>query len=146
MNALTTKYGGQGLVVLGFPSNVFLHQEPAFDGVELLNGVKYVRPGNGFVPNFQMFWKIDVNGAKEHPLYTYLKAQCPPTANTFDPSVLEYSPIRSSDVQWNWETFLVGVDGKVIKRAPPATMPNDLETDIEAALAVKSANDAAVVG
>ena len=51
----------------------YLQQEPGWDGAEILRGVKYVRPGNDFVPNFQMFEKIDVNGDKEHPLYTYLK-------------------------------------------------------------------------
>lgn len=141
MNALNSKYGGKTLadspfVVLGFPSNVFNKQEPGANGTEILNGVRYVRPGNNFVPNFQMFEKIDVNGAKEHPLYTYLKAQCPPTAKSFSPSYLFYSPIKASDVQWNWETFLIGRDGKVIKRAPPPVDPMSLETDIMVALGI----------
>ena len=48
-------------------------QEPGGTGAEILNGIKYVRPGGGYVPQFMMFEKIDVNGDKEHPLYTYLK-------------------------------------------------------------------------
>ena len=52
---------------------VFLQQEPGDNGTEILNGLKYVRPGNGFEPNFEMTEKIDVNGPNEHPLYTYLK-------------------------------------------------------------------------
>ena len=50
-------------------------QEPGGTGAEILNGIKYVRPGGGYVPQFMMFEKIDVNGDKEHPLYTYLKVQ-----------------------------------------------------------------------
>lgn len=52
---------------------MLLQQEPGSNYSEILNGIKYVRPGGGFVPNFQMFKKIDVNGKDEHPLYTYLK-------------------------------------------------------------------------
>jgi len=146
MNALETKYGGQGFAVLGFPSNIFLHQEPGHGATEILNGVKYVRPGGGFVPNFQLFEKIDVNGNKEHPLYTYLKDNCPPTSKEFDPSIRFYTPIKGNDVTWNWETFLVGADGKVIKRTPPATEPSDLEADIEAALAAATSSAPALVG
>jgi len=139
MNALNSKYGDQGFVVLGFPSNIFLHQEPGATAEEILNGVKYVRPGGGFVPNFQLFEKIDVNGDKEHPLYTYLKGQCPPTISTFNADIRFYTPIKSSDVAWNWETFLIGYDGKVVKRAPPPVEPVLLEADIETALAAKAA-------
>ena len=38
-----------------------------------MNTLKYVRPGKGFVPNFPLTAKSDVNGARQHPLYTYLK-------------------------------------------------------------------------
>ncbi|KAK7483742.1 hypothetical protein BaRGS_00024958 [Batillaria attramentaria] len=130
MNALQTKYGDQGLTVLGFPCNQFHYQEPGTEA-EILNGVKYVRPGGGFVPNFQMFAKIDVNGPTEAPLYTYLKSYCLATTTTFTPSVLMYTPIKSSDVMWNWETFLVNKTGKVIARAPPALDPMAWEPKIQ---------------
>jgi len=146
MNALNSKYGSQGFVILGFPCNLFLKQEPGANGTEILNGVQHVRPGNGFVPNFQLFEKIEVNGANEHPLYTYLKAQCPATTTSFKPEILFYSPIRAKDVSWNWETFLIGTDGKVLKRAPPPVDPSQLSDDIEVALAAKAAEDAAIVG
>lgn len=48
-------------------------QEPGANGTEIMNSLKYVRPGNGFVPNFTMLEKVEVNGINEHPLYTYLK-------------------------------------------------------------------------
>lgn len=59
--------------VLGFPSNQFGTQEPGSTPDEIMNGLKYVRPGNGFVPMFKLFEKGDVNGAKENPLFTHLK-------------------------------------------------------------------------
>lgn len=40
---------------------------------EMLNILKYVRPGGGFVPKFPMFSKVEVNGLTEEPLFTYLK-------------------------------------------------------------------------
>jgi len=145
MNALNSKYGSDGLVVLGFPSNIFLYQEPGANGTEILNGVRFVRPGNNFIPNFQLFEKIDVNGAKEFKLYTYLKKHCPPTVTAFNADILFYSPIKASDIEWNWETFLVNREGRVVKRAPPATDPMSLATDIEAALQIDKA-DSVVIG
>jgi len=53
---------------------IYLFQlEPASTADEILNGLKYVRPGNGFEPKFQMCAKCDVNGDYEEPLYTFLK-------------------------------------------------------------------------
>jgi len=142
MNALQTKYGNDSFVVLGFPCTQFHYQEPGTE-VEILNGVKYVRPGGGFVPNFQMFAKIDVNGPVEAPLYTYLKKHCPATTETFNDAYLMYTPIKASDISWNWETFLVGVDGRVVSRAAPPLDPMAWTTDIEAELQYVS-NQAAV--
>ncbi|KAK3602702.1 hypothetical protein CHS0354_017905, partial [Potamilus streckersoni] len=48
-------------------------QEPAFTSEELMNGLKYARPGHGFVPNFNLTKKTEVNGHNEHPLFTYIK-------------------------------------------------------------------------
>lgn len=61
------------LRVLGFPCNQFGHQEPADNATELFNGLKYVRPGSGFVPAFDIMGIGDVNGEKESFVYTYLK-------------------------------------------------------------------------
>lgn len=41
--------------------------------MEVLNGIRYVRPGNNFQPQMKLFRKIDVNGDNEHPLFSYLK-------------------------------------------------------------------------
>lgn len=62
------------MVILGFPSNQFGKQEPG-ENSEILPSLKYVRPGGGFVPNFQLFEKGDVNGEKEQKFYTFLKVR-----------------------------------------------------------------------
>lgn len=58
-----------------------LKQEPSDSAEEILNGIKYVRPGNGFVPKFKLTQRIDVNGPKAHPIYSYLKVSA--IKNTF---------------------------------------------------------------
>lgn len=62
-----------GFSVLAFPCNQFMYQEPGANSKEILNGLKCVRPGNGFQPNFPLFQKIKVNGKNEDPIYTFLK-------------------------------------------------------------------------
>jgi len=129
MNALQSNY--QDLVVLGFPCNQFGMQEPGANGTEIFNGIRYVRPGNGFVPNFQLFQKIDVNGDEEEPLYTFLKKHCPSTRDGFSSAdSLFYSPLKVNDVRWNFEKFLVSRNGKPVKRYDPITHPYVIEADI----------------
>ena len=62
-----------GFSVLAFPCNQFAYQEPGASAREIMNGLKYVRPGAGFEPNFPLFQKIQVNGAQEDPIYTFVK-------------------------------------------------------------------------
>ena len=62
-------------VMLWPDSYSFLQKEPEENGMEILKALKYVRPGDGFVPNFQMFKKAEINGKNEIPLYTYLKVR-----------------------------------------------------------------------
>lgn len=64
-----------GLRIIGFPCNQFGFQEPAENKYELLNGLKYVRPGYGFVPNFPLLERRDVNGEKEDKIYTFFKVR-----------------------------------------------------------------------
>ena len=64
-----------GLRIIGFPCNQFGFQEPAANKYELINGLKYVRPGHGFEPNFPLMEKRDVNGEKEDEIYTFLKVR-----------------------------------------------------------------------
>lgn len=116
---------------MALPCNQFDMQEPGKNS-EILNGLKYVRPGGGFVPNFQVFGKIDVNGAKEHPLYSHLKSVCPYVKlDIGDRSKLFWSDIKVGDITWNFEKFLVGADGVPFKRYDPSVEPEEIVADIE---------------
>lgn len=141
MNALTEKYGENGFMCLGFPSNQFGHQTND-NNDEILNTLKYVRPGNGYEPNFPMFSKVDINGENEHPLFAYMKSQIPvPQGNggeqlMADPKFLIWSPIKRSDVSWNFEKFLVNSNGVPVKRYSRNYPTLDIAKDIEEILPV----------
>lgn len=104
-----------GLVVLGFPCDQFGHQEPGTES-EI---DEFCRVNHGVT--FPMFAKIDVNGADAHPLYTWLRS--------------EKGGVLGDAIKWNFTKFLVGRDGEVIKRYAPQTTPEQIEGDIEKALA-----------
>lgn len=53
--------------------NTYLQEEPGANGTEIMNGLRYVRPGNGFVPAFPLSSKTEVNDLQEHKMFTYLK-------------------------------------------------------------------------
>jgi glutathione peroxidase len=69
-----------------------------------------------------MMSKIDVNGAEAHPLYQWLSAEAP-------------GLLGSKAIKWNFTKFLVGKDGRVLKRYAPQDAPEKLAKDIEAAMA-----------
>lgn len=130
MNALQSQYAD--LEVIGIPCNQFALQEQGRNGTEILNSLKYVRPGDGFEPNFTMLQKTEVNGEKEHPLYTYLKSQCPPADHGFAPvNRLHYSPLAVSDVRWNFEKFLINTQGMPVLRYDSHFHPSDITDDIK---------------
>jgi len=131
LNTLQSKYGSRGFQVLGFPSNQF-NQEPG-KNEEILIGLKYVRPGRGYVPNFPLSSKLDPNGEEAHPMYRYLRSQCPPTRSYYRnfPKKISYSPIEVDDVRWNYEKFLLDFDGRPIYRYQPNTEPATIDQDIK---------------
>ena len=116
LEALQKKYQARGLEVLGFPCNQFGGQEPG--SAEEIGA--FCQKNYGV--SFQMFGKIEVNGAGAHPLYQWLKQDA---AGASSPE----------DIEWNFAKFLVGRDGKVIRRYPAKTRPEDIAGDIEALLA-----------
>lgn len=59
MNELIDKYSSKGLSILGFPCNQFGHQENCKND-EVLNALKYIRPGNGFEPKIDLMSKVEV--------------------------------------------------------------------------------------
>jgi len=104
-------------VVLAFPCNQFGAQEPG-SPAEIRQFV------DGYGVTFPMFGKVDVNGPNTHPLYKFLK-------ETKEGGALG---LLGTDIKWNFAKFLVGPDGKVIKRYGPQVSPADIEQDILAAL------------
>jgi glutathione peroxidase len=116
LEELHKQYAGKGLAVLGFPSNQFLSQDPGNDD-EI---AQFCQVNYGV--SFPMMSKIDVNGPSAHPLYQWLSAEAP-------------GMLGIKAIKWNFTKFLVGKDGKVIRRYAPTDKPADLAKDIEAALA-----------
>lgn len=130
MNALQESFNNFQLI--GVPCNHFGLQEPGGNGSEIMNGITYVRPGGGFQPNFPLTEKLDVNGENEHPLYTYLKSACPPAWSYFkDISRYSYSPIKSSDVRWNFEKFLIDTNGVPLMRYSETVHPLSIKDDVK---------------
>lgn len=116
LEELHKTYGGKGLAVLGFPCNQFGAQDPGTDS----DIASFCQVNYGV--SFPMMSKIDVNGPTAHPLYQWLSAEAP-------------GLLGSKSIKWNFTKFLVGKDGKVIKRYAPLDKPADLAKDIESALA-----------
>jgi glutathione peroxidase len=122
---LTPQYAGleqlhrelqaEGFTVVGFPCNQFAAQEPGSEA----QIAAFCR--TTYDVSFPLSAKLDVNGAHRHPLYAFLTS--PESGFT-------------GDISWNFEKFLIGRDGRVMKRYPPETRPQDrgLMQDIAEAL------------
>jgi glutathione peroxidase len=115
LEALYRKYDKEGFAVLGFPCDQFGHQEPG-DESEIRNFCSLT-----YDVSFPLFAKVDVNGEAAHPMWKWLKH--------------EKSGLLGIDaIKWNFTKFLVGRDGKVIKRYAPTDTPERIEGDLVAAL------------
>lgn len=102
LEALYEDKRGDGLVVLGFPANNFMGQEPGTnDEIQSFCTSEYG-------VTFPMFAKISVKGKEQHPLFRQLSAQ-------------------SEAPSWNFTKYLVGPDGRLVRRFGPRTSPNDAE-------------------
>jgi len=132
LNALSEKYADQPFKILGFPCNQFLRQEPGANASEIFAVLKHVRPGDGFVPNFEMFAKSDVNGKDENPIYTFLKSRCPSVRKEFQASYkLYYEPYHQDDIRWNFEKFLLNHKGEPVRRYDESLDPKEIIPDID---------------
>jgi len=126
------RYADKPFQILGFPSNQFLNQEPGSNSTEILNTLQFVRPGNGFQPNFPMLAKTDVNGEEENSIYTFLKSRCESPVEKFsDTWKLLYEPKHARDIRWNFEKFLVDANGAPIWRYYPSVDPILMVEDID---------------
>ncbi len=118
LQRLYDQFADRGLVVAGFPCNQFGAQEPGTS-----EEISEFCSANYNV-TFPMFAKIDVNGPGRHPLYTEL-------------TEVADAEGKAGDIQWNFEKFLIGPDGKLLARFRPLIEPEapEVVSAIEASLA-----------
>ena len=116
LEKLHQQYSPQGLAVIGFPCNQFASQDPG-DNTQIADLCQ-----KNYGVSFQMMGKIEVNGASAHPLYQWLTAEAP-------------GILGSKAIKWNFTKFLIGKDGRVLKRYAPQDAPAKIAQDIGAALA-----------
>lgn len=130
-NAIKAEFNNTNFDLLAIPTNHFNMQEPGANNV-ILNGLEHVRPGNGFVANYRVAGKTEVNGANQEDLYTFLKEACPGTTTLIgDTERFYFTPIRQYDITWNFEKFLISAEGKPVRRYNPATSPWNIRDDIQ---------------
>jgi glutathione peroxidase len=104
LEELQQELAGENFTVIGFPCNQFGAQEPGTEA----QIVDFCR--SNYAVSFPLSAKLDVNGSTRHALYAFLTS-----ADSGIPG----------DISWNFEKFLIGRDGRVLKRYPPATKPRD---------------------
>ncbi|MBI3882508.1 MAG: glutathione peroxidase [Verrucomicrobia bacterium] len=116
LEAIYQKYKSRGFVIAGFPCNQFGKQEPGTnEEIKTFCSSKYS-------VTFPMFDKLEVNGPGRHPLYVQLAGPSSPFPG---------------DIKWNFNKFLIGRDGKIIKRFDSKATPEgpEISKAIEAVLA-----------
>lgn len=111
LQALNEKYKEQGLEILGFPCDQFNNQEFA----DIDETTQFCQVNYGVT--FPMFAKVDVNGEKADPLFTFLKDQ--------------KKGLLSRNIKWNFTKFLVDANGQVVERYAPTVDPSRMEQDIK---------------
>ena len=104
LQKLYDRYKNSGFVIVGFPANDFLWQEPGSD-----NEIAAFCEKNYGV-TFPMMSKITVKGSEMHPLYQFL-------------TQVRKNGVKSSTVSWNFQKYLIGQDGKLEKIITPRTAP-----------------------
>lgn len=117
LEKLYQQYKDKGFVILGFPANNFMGQEPGTD-----NEIKTFCSTNYNV-TFPMFSKIDVKGKNTAPLYKYLTKK-------------SENGVLDASVKWNFQKFLIDKNGNVISSFSPPVNPlsEEITKAIEAAL------------
>ncbi|HQV78115.1 MAG TPA: glutathione peroxidase [Chitinophagales bacterium] len=108
IEAFYKQYKDKGVVVLGFPANNFLGQEPLSN----LDIKAFCTKNYGVT--FPMFSKISVKGNDMHPLYKYLTSK-------------DENGVCDAPVKWNYQKFIIDKNGKVVSAVNPRTTVNDAE-------------------
>ncbi len=108
LEKLYKEFGGEDFVIIGFPANNFLYQEPGSD-----EAIKEFCTLNYGV-TFPMMSKISVKGNKKHDLYKWLTQK-------------DLNGVQDSKVSWNFQKYLIGKDGKLEKVISPKTKPYNSE-------------------
>lgn len=106
LEALYQEYKNQNFVIVGFPANNFLSQEPGTNE-EI---AAFCQKNYGV--SFPMMSKISVKGKDMHELYQFL-------------TMKELNGVEDSDVAWNFQKYLIGEEGKLEKVITPKTLPTD---------------------
>lgn len=115
LEALYREYKNQGFTILGFPCNQFGHQEPGTDTeIQQFCSLTYD-------VSFPIMSKVDVNGDKETPVYSWMKSSAP-------------GLLGIEAIKWNFTKFLISKEGKVLQRYAPQTEPKEIASDIQKAL------------
>jgi glutathione peroxidase len=110
LEELYQEFKNEGFVILGFPSNQFLNQEPLdAEGIKEFCTLTYP-------VSFPMFDKVKVNGANRHPMYDWLAKEQP------DPKLKK--------IKWNFTKFLIDRQGNVVGRYEPNVKPQAIRDDI----------------
>ena len=111
LQEIYSEFGPEGLVVIGFPCDQFANQEPGDDDqIQEFCEVNYG-------VSFPLSTKIDVNGSKTHPVFSFLKDRT--------------DGLLGSAIKWNFTKFLVWPDGTTVKRYGPQTSPDEVRRDAE---------------
>jgi glutathione peroxidase len=106
LEALYDKYKAKNFVIIGFPSNDFMGQEPG-SNEEIASFCK-----KNYGVSFPMMEKITVKGKNMHPIYQFLTQK-------------SKNGLEDNDVQWNFQKYLIDENGYLVKVIAPRTQPDD---------------------
>ncbi len=120
--------------MLGHPCNQFGGQEPG-DNSEILNTLKYVRPGGGYVPAFDLTQKADVNGVFADAVFSYARSVCPSPTYVLADGPPSWSPITTADLTWNFNAFVIDKTGAFRMRYDTAVDPMATQSFVASLLA-----------
>lgn len=108
LQELWEHYGGDDFIIIGFPANNFMNQEPGSD-----EDIKEFCTRNYGV-TFPMMSKISVKGDDMHPVYKWLTTK-------------DLNGFEDSNVQWNFQKYLIDEEGRLVKVIKPRVKPDDPE-------------------